>query len=482
MGELKIKTVSGIKWLVSSSFIQKGISVATTIVLARILTPSVFGLCALAFIISDAFSLFKSMGFDSALVQKKENIEKAANTAFFVILALGIILYIALFFSAPFIGKFLNNLEVVNVIRALGIGFVISCFGKIPAALLEKKISFKKIASVEFIGRVIFSIVAILFAILGFKVWSLVIAFIIKTVFENYSFWVLTKWTPNFTFDVKTFWEMFHFGKFLALAAFIWFLKMTLDNLLVGKFLGVTALGIYAIAFNIANFGADYFASRVYRVIFPVFSKMQYDKNDLRQGFLKTTKLTGLFAFPFFVVLVLFGDGIITIIYGSKWVSAIPTLKVLAFAGLLNTLPVAMLPLFNAINHPKAGFWYNAVQVGLFFIFISPAAKIYGLIGVAWVVTLSQLIAIMIYLPFTMKLISLRTKDFFMNLKTGVLASLIMLSLSFILKNVLSIGTKKISFYYDFIIPIVFGVGIYSFAIYKLEKNLFKELKELVFL
>jgi len=481
MGELKKQTVSGIKWLVGSSFLQKAMSVGTMVILARILGPADFGLFALAFIAIDALGLFKSMGFDSALIQRKDNIEQAANTAFFIIPVLGIALYLVLSILAPWIGKFLNNQGVVGIIRALGIIFVIGCFGKVPAALLEKNIQFKKVSVIEISSAIIYSLTAIVLAFSKMGVWSLVIAYILKTLNNNILFWVFSKWRPRFEFDKKIALEMFHFGKFLFLGGAVWFLKMNLDNMLVGKLLGVMALGLYAIAFNIANFGADYFGSKVHRVIFPAFSKIQDDRYDLKQAFLKTTKLVSIFAFPFCAVMFLMGDELIRVIYGSKWIAAIPVLKVLALAGLFNTLPVAMWSLFNATGHPRASFWFTVIQVVLFFLLISPLAKLYGLIGVGIVVALASLVAIIVYIPFTKNLISLRMKDIYLSLKPGLISSLLMGLGIFLLKYALPKCNMGILFYYNLATLTIFAGAVYSLSLLKIEKVLLKEIKETIF-
>jgi O-antigen/teichoic acid export membrane protein len=480
MTTLKQQTVSGVKWLVGSSFLQKAIQLSGTVILARILGPTDFGLFALAFVAIDALGLFKSMGFDSALIQRKDNIEKAANTAFFIIPLLGLVLYLIVAISAPWIGKFLNNQQVVGVIRALGIIFVISCLGKVPAALMEKNMQFRQISIIEIIAAIIFSTTAVILAVLGMGVRSLVIAYVLKTLYQNIMFFVYYKWRPKLDFDKKVAFEMFHFGKFLFLGGVVWFLKSNLDNMLVGKLLGVAALGLYAIAFNIANFGADYFAGRVYRVIFPAFSKIQADKYDLKQAFLKTTKVISIFAFPFCTVLLLIGNELIRAIYGLKWLEAVPVLKVLAFAGLFNTLPVAMGPLFNAMGHPKASLWFQVIQVVAFFLFIVPAAKLFGMIGVGTVVAISALIAVIAYLPFTMKLISLGITDIYQSLKPGLVSSLLMGIVIILLKYILPLYNLGITFYYRLIVVIVFAVVSYGLSLFKIEKRILKEIREMV--
>lgn len=481
MGELKIKTVSGIKWLVGSSFLQKGISVATTVVLARILTPSVFGLCALAFVAVDAFSLFKSMGFDSALIKRNDNIEKAANTAFFTIPMLGILLYLLLSFSAPLIGRFLNNLEVISVIRALGMIFLISCFGTVPRVLLEKNLEFKKLSIIEISGRITFSIIAIFFAILGFQVWSLVVAFIIKTLYENIALWFLVKWRPCLSFDKKLFWEMFHFGKFIFLGSIIWFLKMNLDNLLVSKLLGIATLGLYATAFNVANFMSDYIGGKVFRVTYPAYSKLQSDRVALREAYLKVFKHMSLITLPFGIGLSLLSGECISFIYGDKWIAATNVLRILAWAGIFNALPSSLGNIFLACGKPKWGFYIVTLQVVIFCIFITPIAKLFGINGVGIVVASSSLIAFIIMLWLVMRILEITLLQVYESMKTALFSSLFMAITIILFKYIFLQNYFSRIHKIDFMILSPIALVVYLFFFYKIDKSAFKHMKLLIY-
>jgi len=482
MTSLKKQTISGIKWLVGSSFIGRTISLCTTVVLARILSPAVFGLYSLAFIAIDALSLFKSMGFDSALIQRKDNVGKAANTAFFVIPFFGIVLYLILSISAPMIGRFLNNQEVIGVIRALGIIFIISCFGKVPAALLEKNMQFKKVSVIEISTGFIYALTAIILAISGVGIWSLVYAYILKTIYQNTMYFIVSRWRPKFEFDRKIALEMFNFGKFLFLGGAVWFLKMNLDNLLVGKLLGVTALGLYAIAFNVANFGADYFGARVYRVIFPAYSKMQSDLGDLRKASLKVIKHISLIALPFGIAIFLLGKELLIFVYGQKWIGAVGVLRILAWAGIFNTLPAGLGGIFLACGKPKLGFWITSLQVIIFFIFITPMAKLFGINGVGVVVSISSFIAFIITLIWSMKILSINLNQIYLSFKPSLIASLSMAFAIIIFKNILFQNKFSILFHYNLIILFFLAITIYSLTLLRIERTLLKEIKELVFL
>src|SRR3990167_2050017 len=123
MTTLKHKTVSGVKWQIASKLLEKGISVVTFAVLARILNPPTFGLFAMSFIAIDALGLFKAFGFDSALVQRKDRVEASSHTAFFMTQLTGRVLFITCYLVAPLAARFFNNKEVLSIVRALGFLF-----------------------------------------------------------------------------------------------------------------------------------------------------------------------------------------------------------------------------------------------------------------------------------------------------------------------------------------------------------------------
>ncbi len=478
---LKKQTVSGVKWLVGSSFIQKAISFLTTVVLARIFNPSIFGLFALAFVAVDALGLFKSMGFDSALIRRKDNIEKAANTAFFIIPLLGFIIYLILAISAPFIGKFLNSKDVVGVLRFLGIIFIFNCFGRIPAALLEKNMQFKKISIMEISSGVVYSITAIILALFGFGIWSLVFGYIIKVLIQNSMAWYFSNWHPKFEFDREIAWEMFHFGKFIFLAALAWFLRMNLDNILVGKLLGVAALGLYAVAFGISNFGADYFSGKIYRVTFPAYSKLHEDLDNLRKAFLKVLKHISLVAFPLGIILFLLSKEFLITVYGEKWVGAVDVLKILASLGIFNTLLSGFVSIFSACGKPRIYFYINLIQVLIFVIFISPMAKLFGINGVGIVVGLSSFVAFIVALILAKRFLFLTSKQIFHSFRTPLLSSIYMTIVMVLFKKSI-LQFMFIPIQFKFVILLLLAIGVYSYSLFKIDKSFVKEIKSLIFI
>jgi len=481
MSSLKKQTVRGVKWLVGASFLQKALSVGTMVILARILNPSVFGLFALAFVAIDGLGLFKSMGFDSALIQRKDNIEKAANTAFFVIPGLGMLLFLMLNLLAPSIGTFLNSSDVVPVIRVLGLVFVFSCFSKVPISLLQKEMRFAKVAFSETIGSMAYSAIAIFLALSGFGIWSLVSGYLAKTLIVMVAVWYFAKWRPKFIFDKKIALEMFHFGKFLFLGSIIWFLKMNLGTLLVGKLFGVTMLGLYAIAFSISNFCVNQLGGKIYRVTYPAYSKLQDDLNRLKEAFLKVFKYTSMFALPFGIILFLLSKELLLLVYGEKWIGASSILKILSWSGLFNTLNVGILGLFIAYGKPKLDFAITSIQVIIFFIFISPMAKILGMNGVGLVVSLSSVIGFFFALIWVMRLLQVKLSQIYYALKPSLISSLFMILGILFVKYILLLSQRGIVARYNFLILLLFSITLFVVSLSKIERPLVREMKEMVF-
>lgn len=475
--DIKKITVHGIKWQIGASLLQKIISFGTTIILARILGPSNYGLFALGLIIISAFGLFKSMGIETALIQRKADIKTAANTAFFIIPVLGLILYLLLLVFSPSIGRFLNNKELPQVIRILGLVFVFGSLSRVPLSLMEKEMKFKKVSIAETISALIFSIVAIVLAISGSGVWSLVYGYIASTATVTIMIFTFCRWKPTLEFDKKIAREMFNFGKFLFLAAALWFLKSNLDNLLVGKILGTTLLGFYAVAFNVANFGADYFGGKIHRVVYPAYSRLNADTNDLKNVFLKVFKYISTIAIPMGFGILIMGGDFLKLAYGEKWLEAIPVLKVLSLLAITNLMLVSIDGVLMALGKTKLIFISVALQVIMFFSFITAMAKSNGLVGVGIIVTTASCISLIFELFCLMKLLSLSLKEIFINIKSAITASLIM--------GIVIIALKKVIFancYFklSFVINLIAAISIYVFILFIKEKHILKEIKGVI--
>lgn len=478
MPSLKRQTLSGIKWTFAGSIIQRIVSFATTVILARILSPADFGLFALAFVMIDAFSIFKSLGFDSALVRRKgDDIERACNTAFFLIPAMGIILFILLFILAPLGAQFLNNPEVTNVIRALGVVFVVSTFGKVPQTILYRDMKFKYKSAAEVSATIVYTSTAVILALNKLGVWSLVVAYILRTLTQVAIEWHFSGWRPKFEFDRAIAWDMFHFGKYVLAGGIIWFLHSNLDNIVIGKILGVAMLGYYAIAMNVSNFLTDYFLGKVGMIMYPAYSKIQEDAEDVRRVMLKTLKYVSILVFPFSLGLFAFAPDILRLVFGAKWLPATDILRILCFVGLFRCLGSTIWPAFLAKGRSKADFQISLVQVGLFFILMVPLSVRFGLIGAGAAVLLSSAAAFMVGLLRIKRIFALEPRSIWAAVRPALACSLLMI---FVAAGVKQLVRRTSAGFDSFPTAAVLSMLTYFAAAYAMNKNILKDVRELL--
>jgi O-antigen/teichoic acid export membrane protein len=178
------KTVHGLFWVSFSNGLLKIINFIITIILARILEPAEFGLFSLALIVMYFFDLFRDCGMSSALIYKKEDVDMASNSAFFLYPLIGSVFFFISYFTAPIIADFFREEQLVTIIRILSLTNIIWSFGSLPLALLDKNLEFKKQVYRQIIPKIVYGIITILLALWGFGVWSLVIGTIV--------FWILS--------------------------------------------------------------------------------------------------------------------------------------------------------------------------------------------------------------------------------------------------------------------------------------------------
>ena len=473
---LKQQTVSGIKWTFAASLAQRILSFGATVILARILTPADFGLFALAFVMIDGFSIFKSLGFDSALVRRKEDISKAANTAFFLIPAMGLSLFLILFLLAPIGAKFLNNPSVANIIRALSIIFVISCFGKVPQTILYRDMKFKYKSIAEVSATAVYVLTAVALALSKHGVWSLVVAYILKNIVQISIEWYFSGWRPKLEFDKTIAWDMFHFGKYVLAGAIIWFLYTNLDNIIVGKFLGVTMLGFYAIAMNTSNILNDYLLGKVGFIMYPAYSKVQEDPEDMKRVMLKALKYISILIMPFSFCLFIFAPDILRFVFGQKWLPATNILRILAFVGMFRSLGSAIWPIFLARGKSKADFQVGLAHVVIYFTLVIPLAIKFKLIGAGIAVLLAAIIAFIIGVIRVKNIIHIRTIVLIEAISPALLCSLAMAVIVLITRHLMAMKELHYSFFlYGSLAAVIYVTGTYL-----MNRNILRDIKEVI--
>ncbi len=443
MDNFKKKTVSGVKWVAFGNYAQKAMTFGSFIVLARLLEPEVFGLFAMAFIVIDGLNLFKNMGVDAALVQRKDDVERASHTAFWMMPIMGVVIFALLYFMAPVAAVLLREESITPVLRCLGIIFVLGSIQSVPQSLLNKELKFRELEIRTLISTVLYVICAITLAYLQFGVWSLVYAYLVRRFSMLILTWTMAHYTPKMIFDKKIALELLQFGKFIFGSSIVLFLMLNVDNFLVGRMLGVASLGFYALAYNISDLTTSHLSNMITWVMFPAYSKIQDDKKQIKEINMKIIKTIAIFSVPFGLMLMLMGEELVGTVYGTKWLPIVPAIKILAICSILLPIESILDATFTALSKPKWSFNLRLTNIVLMCVTLPVMISWKGLVGAAIAVTFSKVITIPVKLYLARNLLGIKIRDILGAVQPVFFSAIIMIISTVVIKNIFLLGSDR---------------------------------------
>ncbi len=393
---LKSKAISGVMWVSLSKLMLKFITFGITIILARLLSPTDFGLVALALVFVNFFEITRDLGMESALIHyegddKDKNI--AYNTAFIIYPVVAILLYFISYSTAPFAATFFGNEEIEPIIRVLLLTVVIWSFGTLPKTLLVKDLRFKKMFFPQILPKLSYGVVAVIMAYSGYGVWSLVIGRIVLELTGVLAYWKSIEWRPSFLFSKQKALVLISFGKYVAIAAITMFFLSNIAIALIGKILDAEALGYYSISLSIAGMFTIQASLILSQVVFPMYSKMQNDIGQLGKSHLLTIKLYSMFVLPATFGIIIISREFIETIYGAKWLPAVQVLQILCIYGMVTSYNKMNSNVFLATGKPEIVTKTNYLQLFVLLLLIYPLTINYGIYGASIAVTVSVILS-----------------------------------------------------------------------------------------
>ncbi|AKB62432.1 lipopolysaccharide biosynthesis protein [Methanosarcina mazei] len=434
----KNKVVHNILWVSISNVSLKFVNFFITIILARLLEPSDFGLVAIAFIIVNFFEILRDLGIGAALIHRKQDSDIAADTAFFLFPSIAIIFYLISYFIAPSASRFFREDELTAIIRVLSFTLVIWSFGNLPRTLLSKKLSFKKMVIPEIISKISYGTVAILMAFHGFGVWSLVGGRLFLEITAVITIWHVLDWRPSFRFDKKIAMELLNYGKHVITASIIVFLISIIDVTAIGRNLGSASLGYYNLALSISGMFTIQTAMTLSKVMFPAYSLIQGNTEKMRKAYIKTLRYLSMIIFPAAFGIMSVAWYFIKVIYGDKWLPATTILHVLCIYGLCRAMLNTTENVYLAAGKPKIQAKINFLQLILISVLIYPLTLIYGTFGTAVSVTVPALIMLVISFNEAGKILNKNFLDIAKTILPAATGAIIMASLIIVTQQFIS--------------------------------------------
>jgi PST family polysaccharide transporter len=299
-------------------------------ILARLLDPNDFGLVGMVTAVTGVFHLFKEFGLSTATIQRATVTEEQLSTLFWINLFIGGVLGVLSLALAPAIAKFYHEPRLFAVTAVLGIGFLFNAAGVQHSAILQREMRFTALAVIETVSILGGTAVAFGMAMHGYGYWALVATAIIAPLISTICVWFATAWMPGLPRRQVGIRSMMGFGGKLTLNGLVAYVAYNLEKVLLGRFWGPDAVGLYGRAFQLINIPTDNLNSAVGGVVFAALSRVQHDAERFKSFFLKSYSLVLTLTVPITVVCVLFASDVIYVILGPKWNEAVPIFRLLA--------------------------------------------------------------------------------------------------------------------------------------------------------
>ncbi len=307
--------------------------------MARLLDPETYGLIAIANVVVRCGTYFAQMGIGQAIVQARSLNQKVIGSGFTASIGFGITFCALVQLIASPAAIFFGDERLEPVVRWLSLSFLTSAIGSTSVALLKRKLDFKSIARIDIASYAIgYGCTGVILAASGFGVWSLVCASLAQSFLASIMAYLTDHHPLRLSFDWRSYQPFLMFGGTVSIISFLEFAGSSLDSAAIGFFEGTSSLGIYNRSFMLVYLPAYAFTTSISRVLFPLFSRIQSDKNRLADGFLSSLSLVSVVIVPACLGMAICAQEIVVSVLGEKWFSCIEILPTLAIVVLLRMI------------------------------------------------------------------------------------------------------------------------------------------------
>lgn len=332
MSELKDKTVKGVIWSSIDRFTTQGISFVFSVLIARMLLPSDYGVIAMLGIFMAVSQCFIDSGFGTALIRKKDRTETDFCTVFYFNIVVACFFYGLLWLASPYIARFYDMPLLESVTKVWGLNLIVNAFSGVQNAQLSIAIDFKSRAKISVITTLFTGIVGLWLAYHGYGVWALVYQGLASGVLRCILLWCIVRWVPQLIFSWKSFKELFSFGSKLLASALLDTVYNNVYPLVIGKFYSASSLGVFSRADSLAQFPSSNITGVLQSVTFPVLSTIQDEDARLANAYRRFLRLSAFIIFPLMLGLSAVADPFIRLVLTDKWEGTIYLLQILCFA------------------------------------------------------------------------------------------------------------------------------------------------------
>ncbi len=423
--EIRNRAIHGVSWSATSQVVTQGFTFAISIVLARILGPKAYGLIGMVTVFTGFAVLFGGLGLGPAIIQRKDLERRHLDAAFWANAVVGTTMTLLMVLLAPVVAWFYREPRLTLLTAAIALRFTLDALNLVQIALLTREMRFRALAAVQIGSTVISGLLGLGMALYGAGVWSLVAQSLGGSVMQLLLSWRLAQWRPHRSFDFKACKELFGFSVPILGFDIMNYWARTLDQLLIGRFVGAGALGIYSRAYALMLLPLNQVSRVVGTVMFPALSAIQSDKPRVKRAYLKTIGVIGFITFPMMVGLFAVADHFVLALLGAKWSEIIPVLKLFCWVGLIQSILATVGWIYTSQGRTRL--YFAMGLIGTVTCVVAFCIGIHwGLMGVAWSYSIITAIFLFPFFSVPARLIGLGFGEGMRSLSGTFLCSLAM--------------------------------------------------------
>jgi teichuronic acid exporter len=439
MGDnLKEKMMGALAWSSIDRFGQQAVQFLIGLVLARLLSPSDFGLIGMVMVFSALSFVLVESGFGLALVRKKDANETDYNTIFYFNIFTSLLLYTLLFFSAPAIADFFKQAQLIFIGRVIFLAILFNALYLIPFIKASKTLDYKTIAKVNLISTIFSGVFGATLAILHYGVWSLVAQQVLYHFFRMIFFHLFVKWRPKAIFSFKVIREFWKFTIHLLGTSILNVLFNNLYVLLLSRYYPIKQVGYYSQANKLSETFNFSFQAILIGSTYSLFAQIQDDDERFRHIFRQIVQKVSIVTFPIMLVLIAIAKPFIFVLLSVKWMEAVPFFQLLCLASLFAPLFVLNINALNARGESKLTFTVEIIKKALIILSVVICFH-FGINTMLWGYVLANFISYLISILFLKNnlkhYIKHQITDFMGAIFIGIFIAICDFSLSIIINN-----------------------------------------------
>lgn len=433
--------IKSYSWDLVGKVANQLVSFMLGIFLARMLSPTEYGLIGMSMVFIAFSNVFVNLGLSTALIQKKNAIEEHFSSSFFVNISIAIILTVLFFLIAPVISSFFSEDKIVVLIQVLSFNLIITSLSVVAEVKLIKQLNFKILSKIGVSSSVVSGLVAIYFAFNGYGVWSLVIQTLLSSIIRSFLIQYYSRWRPKLIFKIEALKELWSYSFRFFISGFINTIYEQLDSIIIARIFSTVDLGLYSRAKSLNRFVIKYASESIGNVTFPAMSKISDDKLKMIELGLKAESLVAFLSFGLLGLLFITAKPLFLLLFGIKWIAAIPIYKLLCLSGFAYPISATTLSMLKASGDSKTFLKLEVLKKILGLISLS-IGFYYGMNGFLLSLIVSGLIGTVLNIYFTSYSLDISFKnqivDSFIYVIPAVIAVIITyFSLTIFLNNIL---------------------------------------------